>query len=247
MVLWQTVIPSEVAAGGRVERSNSLVRSLRASRRWRYLVGMTIFVIAIFSFSVSAAAPAQRVLLPVPFQTQAPFANWTLPWKEACEEASIILTHAAVNHKNVTPHQMSQEILKMVKYQEKNWGEHRDLTVKETADLAQKVYNFKLEVKDKPSLEDLKQWLRDQRLVIVPTAGRLLKNPHFRRPGPVYHMVVLRGFDEAKKVFIVNDPGTQYGEGYKYSYPTLMNALHDWNGTDEAIEQGAKRVLVTKL
>jgi hypothetical protein len=31
--------------------------------------------------------------LDIPFYAQAPDGNWELPWKEACEEASIILAH----------------------------------------------------------------------------------------------------------------------------------------------------------
>jgi hypothetical protein len=78
--------------------------------------------------------------------------------------------------------------------------------------------------------------------VIVPAAGRLLGNPYFTAPGPIYHMLILRGYT-ASNQFISNDPGTKRGESYVYSVDTIMNAMHDWNNGEE-ITEGAKRVLV---
>lgn len=188
----------------------------------------------------------KRVLLPVPFQSQAPFGNWGMPWKEGCEEASIVLVQTALQQKKLTPHDMSQEILKLVVWQNKEWGTHKDLTAQETMDLAQKNYQLKFEIKEKPTINDLKKILRDRRLVIVPTAGRLLKNPYFKQPGPVYHMVVLRGYDDKKGVFIVNDVGTRRGEAYQYKYSVFMKAIHDWPGSENKMLTGVPRVLVTE-
>jgi hypothetical protein len=55
-------------------------------------------------------------------------------------------------------------------------------------------------------------------------------------------MLVIVGYDS--NGFITNDPGTRKGEGYRYSFATLMAAIHDWNPTD--IRQGTPAYLVFK-
>lgn len=86
----------------------------------------------------------------------------------------------------------------------------------------------------------LKKELAAGHPVIIGAAGKLLHNPHFKNGGPNYHMLVIKGYDDTG--FITNDPGTQYGESYHYSYAVLMNAIHDWTTGD--ITQGAARYLV---
>ena len=43
----------------------------------------------------------------------------------------------------------------------------------------------------------------------------------------------IKGYDE--EGFFTNDPGTLYGKNYYYSYQTIMNSAHDWNGSEEGI------------
>jgi len=74
----------------------------------------------------------------------------------------------------------------------------------------------------------------------VPAAGRELGNPNFTDPGPLYHMLVVRGYTENN--FITNDVGTRKGENYQYKYDVLMNAIHDWNGGD--VNNGQRVVIV---
>ena len=72
------------------------------------------------------------------------------------------------------------------------------------------LYGFKnIATKRIASAFDITKELSEGRIVIVPTAGRLLKNPHFTASGPLYHMLVIKGFDDAKHTFITNDPGTR--------------------------------------
>ena len=86
-------------------------------------------------------------------------------------------------------------------------------------------------------------------MIIIPAAGRLLGNPYFQTPGPIYHMLVIRGYNATE--FITNDPGTKRGDGFKYKYQTLINAIHDWDHqraeggmTDEEMAQGNKVMIV---
>ncbi|MBU1911108.1 hypothetical protein KKG16_01695, partial [Patescibacteria group bacterium] len=80
--------------------------------------------------------------------------------------------------------------------------------------------------------------------IIIPAAGRDLDNPYFSGEGPWYHMLVIKGYD--KKRFITNDPGTRRGEGYKYEYSVLLNAVHDWTGIKEDIRNGDQIMLVIR-
>ncbi len=180
--------------------------------------------------------------LNVPFTSQAPFADWNETFKEACEEASLLMADAFYKNKNLTAEAAAEEILKMVEWQNKNFGGHYDLTVEQTAQVAKEYLGYqKIELLVDPTIEQIKKLLDQKLPVIVPAAGRELNNPYFRNPGPVYHMLLIKGYTENK--FITNDPGTKRGQDYLYDYQTIMEATHDWNG-ENAIGQGAKRVLV---
>ncbi len=74
-------------------------------------------------------------------------------------------------------------------------------------------------------------------------AGRELHNPNFTTPGPLYHMIVIRGFDDDAQEFIVNDIGTRRGEKFHYAYKVIWNALHDFTGDKEKILEGGKRII----
>ena len=75
----------------------------------------------------------------------------------------------------------------------------------------------------------------------MPAAGELLDNPHFKSP-PLYHMLVVRGFDSHQDIFITNDPGTRRGESYAYNRQKLFAAIHDWNNGD--VLNGDKKMIV---
>ena len=102
-----------------------------------------------------------------------------------------------------------------------------DLDVFFTAKLAREYFNWPApKVVYGITLEDIKKELAQGNLVITPMAGRILQNPYYRRPGPIYHMVVVRGYTE--KEIITNDPGTRRGEGFRYLNDNFFNSLHDW-------------------
>ena len=123
------------------------------------------------------------------------------------------------------------------------FGHWRDTGIEETADILRRLYGFSgIRTVAIASAEDIQKELSAGKIVIAPTAGRLLKNPYFTPPGPAYHMIVIKGFDEAKREFIVNDPGTRRGEGLRYSTDVLFNAIHDLHETD--ILHGEKRVII---
>ncbi len=191
------------------------------------------------------------VLLKVPFGSQAPFSNWDELHGEACEEASMIMVDQFLAGKtSITPHTMEQEILDLVEWETKA-GYKIDSTADEVVTILKKYFNISSHTVTDVSLERIKQELANGKPIIIPAAGRLLGNPNFTGEGPIYHMLVLRGYDDAKKEFITNDPGTRKGEQYRYKYSVFLNAIHDWDHgraqggmTNEEIAQGRKVMIV---
>jgi hypothetical protein len=167
------------------------------------------------------------ISLDIPFTAQAPYAVWDNLHNEACEEVALIMAKYWLTGKNLTPQKAEQEIQAAVKWQEEHWGGHYDLPVEKIVELGQQYFNLKkIGVLSNPTIDDIKEGSANGHLIIVPTAGRLLKNPYYRQPGPVYHMLVVTGYDG--KHVITNDPGTRRGENFKYTYQNFFEAIHDW-------------------
>lgn len=182
--------------------------------------------------------------LAVPFTSQAPNADWSLPYQEACEEASLIMVHAYYTHEPAgkLPASVAEEAIQsLVEFQNGIFGDYLDTTAQQTATIAEQFYGYsRAEVIENPTAQDIKAHIAAGRPVIIPAAGQQLGNPNFTPPGPLYHMLVVRGY--TADGFITNDPGTRNGESYFYKTSTLMNAIHDWNGGDVA--NGGKVILV---
>lgn len=184
--------------------------------------------------------------LAVPFTPQAPHGNWSEPYKEACEEASLYMVYEyyrGIGEGLIAADTADAEIKKIVAFEMQLFGAYEDTTAEETGTLAEMMYGYEnVETIDNPTVEQIKTHVVAGHPVIVPVAGRLLGNPYFTAPGPIYHMFVVRGYTADEK-FITNDPGTRRGEAYVYDFDTLMNAMHDWNSGEE-ITDGKKVVLV---
>ncbi len=172
-----------------------------------------------------------KINLLVPFAVQAPQANWEMPYKEACEEASILMVYGFLKNKNsFTPDYIKNQIDELVDYQLQVLGEHKDLNLAETAQLAADYYKLNYRLISQLDADKIKIELSKGNPVIIPTAGRLLANPNFRSPGPLYHMLVVKGYQD--DYFITNDPGTKNGENYLYKTNQLINAIADWTGSE---------------
>lgn len=163
----------------------------------------------------------------VPFTTQSPYAKWDDIHNEACEEAVLIMAKYWLDNKEIDKETAEQEILDSVAWQEQNLGGHYDLQVLDIVDLARRYFNIKkIYYSNVNSLNDIKYQLSKGSLVITPMAGRLLDNPYYKRPGPPYHAVVIKGYND--KEIITNDPGTRRGADFSYSYDNFFNAIHNW-------------------
>ncbi len=187
-----------------------------------------------------------EINLAIPFTSQAPKADWDAPYQEACEEASFYMVHQYYESKPsgiIDVDKANEDLASIVSFEEETLGYGESITAKQTAVLIEDLYKYnRVDVLEDPTIEDLKGHLAEGRPVIVPAAGRELGNPNFQTPGPLYHMLVLRGYT-SRGQFITNDPGTRNGKEYVYDFDTIMDAMHDWNEEDD-ISLGAKRVLV---
>jgi len=184
--------------------------------------------------------------LKVPFVPQAPFGVWDEYHEDACEEASLIMLKNYLDEKKeMTKEEMENEIQKMIKFQIENYGDYKDSDMEEVVRLAHDFYGMNnLKVVYNFDKDDLKKYLARGNPIIVPTAGRLLNNPYFTAPGPLYHNLILIGYDGDK--IITNDPGTKRGANYEYDIDVLYNAIHDFPGNKKEIEKGSKAMIVIK-
>lgn len=202
--------------------------------------------------ATAATLPA-TVTLNVPFTVQAPYGKWDEIHEETCEEASLLMaawyatgkTGGATNgYKNQIPLATAEaELLSMNAWEEENFGSAHDTNAEQTARIAREKLGLKnVTVKTVVTEESIKQELVAGNVIIMPAAGRLLKNPNFKAPGPPYHMYLITGYTATH--FIAHDPGTRKGEDYLYSFATVVNASHDWLGSKDTIMQGPQRMVV---
>jgi hypothetical protein len=165
--------------------------------------------------------------LAVPFSAQSPFGDWSLPYLEACEETSALLVDRFYKNETLSPEIAKEEILKIVEWENKTLGYYEHTTAKETGRILIEYFGYKrVDVKYDISLEDIKTQIIAGRPVIVPLAGRMMNNPYYRQPGPIYHMLVIKGITKDGN-FITNDVGTKRGANYVYDANVLFDAIHD--------------------
>jgi hypothetical protein len=211
------------------------------------IVGLSLIFSTAWMFPGVPYDPSKKVVLNIPFLCQAPYANWDQPWQDACEEAAVIMAIHYVNENKLDKEIGNQAILDLVKFQKQKYGGHYDLTAKLTAKLMKDFYQFSdFNILYEFDVQTIKQELDKGNVVFAPMAGRMLGNRFYRQPGPAYHYLVFKGYDDNSKEFITNDPGTKRGNGYRYKYEIAFNAIHDWNGSKETIKQGPKALIVVK-
>ncbi|MCX6779204.1 MAG: C39 family peptidase [Candidatus Magasanikbacteria bacterium] len=186
-----------------------------------------------------------EINLAVPFVSQAPFRVWDAIHEETCEEASVLMINGFYKSEKYTKQQIEDELLKMNAWELENFGYFADTNAEETAQMMKGVYGLDAVAVYDITIEDIKKELAAGHPVIVPAAGKILPNPYFSNGGPIYHMLVLKGYTKDGK-FISNDPGTNtLGENFTYTFGALYNAIHDWV-KDGDILTGRKAMIVVK-
>lgn len=173
----------------------------------------------------------KSVLHDVPFVVQAPFGEWNdQRQQEACEEASVYMALKWVTGGDADPGEARETILAMSEWQRDTFGYYQDTSAADTLDRLIRTYSGypNAELRNDIGTDDIKDALREGKLVITPLNGRALGNPYFVPPGPLRHMVVVIGYDADTDEFIVHDPGTRRGKNMRYSAARLQSSLGDY-------------------
>lgn len=191
----------------------------------------------------------RSVFFDVPFIPQAPIGNWEDPvYQNACEEASIVMAMRWVEGKSLTTEEAMTEIQALSDYAWENYGHFHDLSAADTARLMRDYYDyFGVTVERDIVAADIRRALAQGKLVIVPVNGRKLPNPFYTSPGPLEHMLVIKGYDLATEEFITNDPGTKRGQDFRYKSDVLEAALRDYpTGFHLPITAASKAMIVVE-
>lgn len=201
--------------------------------------------------SEQAKTAKDSLISDVPFTVQAPFGEWSDPvFQNGCEEASLVMIRHWLSGKPLTPEIAKQEMLALARFEDRWLGHSVDTSAQDTLKLFQDFYGVTAgEVRMDIELVDIQSALAEGALVIVPADGRKLRNPHFRQPGPERHMLIIVGYDALAEQFITNDPGTKYGEGYRYAADVLFDAIGDYPTGDHIPAQTSRTamILIRKL
>lgn len=186
----------------------------------------------------------------VPFTPQAPLGEWSDPrQQDGCEEASALMAMAWVRGESLTLSQAKDKIIKIADYQQTKYGEHRDVSLNDILERIFKDYFSynKVSLKNITGKEGIIEELAKEKVVLVPLNGQKLGNPYFSPPGPLRHMLVIRGYDKTTDEFITNDPGTRRGEGYRYKTAVIMEAITVYpTGYKEPIVDFSKKILAVE-
>lgn len=181
--------------------------------------------------------------LEMQFYPQAPFADWGMPYQEACEEASVLIAMNYVRGEKMSRKAFDQALLKIVDFEMDHFGYFEHTTVKETADIVREYYDYdKVRIIENPTIEQIKREIAAGNAVVPPLAGQLIGNPFYTPPGPPYHMLVIKGYTD--KHFITHDVGTKRGADFVYPFKTIMDSIHDYA---VPITNGEKRILVIEI
>lgn len=174
----------------------------------------------------------ENAYIEVPFVCQAPFqttANWVYH-EESCEEAALLQVKYYIDGVTEVDTQAAHDtILDMIKWQEANFGSHKDLYANDMVDFIQGYYGIEddqIEIIYDAEIIDIKRAISAGSPIIAPITGDILNNPYYPYPG--YHMLTIIGYTPEK--IITNDVGTKRGKDYSYDYDTFMKALKDAGG-----------------
>ncbi len=186
-----------------------------------------------------------EINLAVPFASQAPHANWDLPYQEACEETAALMIHRYWQNQGFDSKEDADDaILDLVYFQTNNYGAYEHSSADETVRFIKDRWGYEgvdLITGEDVTIEKIKQTLSQGFPVLVLAAGRELGNPNYRQPGPLYHALVIKGYKKDGTI-ITNDPGTRNGADYLYNPKVLYDAIHDWNGGD--VPTGQKNMII---
>ncbi|MEK7494233.1 MAG: C39 family peptidase [Patescibacteria group bacterium] len=204
---------------------------------------------AVVSDELFGVPALKQVLLDVPFTVQAPFGGWADARQDyGCEEAAILMAMHWVWDKSLSAAQAEQEIIAISEFEKEQYGDFHDTSAQDTLKVMKAYFKYENAfVKYDIDAQDIKAELASGNVVIVPIDGTKVGNPYYTPPGPPKHKIIIRGYNDATQEFITNDSGTKRGEGYRYKYEILENALVDYpTGINEPIIDARTAMIVVQ-
>lgn len=191
------------------------------------------------------SGPVNKVVLPVPFSSQAPTRNWNLPFLEACEETAILMIDYFYRGQTTMPKQeMVDKIYYLVNWQNQRFGFYDDTSMEDTGIMAQETMGYEPIVDRDVTPEKIKDYINKGMPVVLPVAGRELGNPYFKQPGPPYHVILIVGWENDE--FIVHDMGSGSTKFWRYHQDHLMRINHDLTVDQYDIKNGERGMLILK-
>ncbi|MFA6423785.1 MAG: C39 family peptidase [Candidatus Magasanikbacteria bacterium] len=207
-----------------------------------------LFFSLLFSNNIALAQNESSVILKVPYTSEIPTGSWTKPWNNACEEASIVMVKGYYfGYESTTKKIAAADMMPLFKIEDKIFGSNADTTAAQTAKLINNYTDITAEVKENPTVDEIKNELSAGHPVIAMLNMKNIinKNHRFRAGGSYYHVLVIIGFDDSTKEFVTNDNGNAInGADYRFKYDDIMDNLHDFNQKTRRTD-GPARVLFT--
>lgn len=175
----------------------------------------------------------EKIILAVPYVSEAPEGIWEQPWVNACEEATIMMIDEYYKDKKEVGIAEAKSYLQDLFLKEDIlFGTNRNADSAQIMEIVTGHTSFSGIIKRNPTIEEIKKEIIEGRPVLSLHRGFDLKNPNieFSPTLSSYHTLVVIGYDDEKGVFIAHDPGDEiYGERHWYSYDVFMNSLHDYD------------------
>ena len=196
---------------------------------------------------VEAATLPVRVSISVPFTAQAPFGDWDdQRQQDGCEEASTLMAARWITGESLNPTTALAELMKIFSWEDETFGASNDTNAADTARILTGYFKVpNVTVSRDVTVLSIRTALAAGKVVIVPTDGQALGNPYFSGDGPERHMLIIIGYDDSTKRFIVNDPGTKRGASYQYTYNVLIDAIREYpSGVHQPIVENRKAMIV---
>lgn len=195
------------------------------------LLPLGLFSLLTFFPSLTMAVVRDTKNLSVPFTLQAPQSKWVQPWADGCEEATIVMLNHYYQGDAASKIPVTTAMAEMNQWfslENKLFKQNKDTNADQTMRLINEFTPWEAYKVFRPTLAAIKAEIDNKRPVIALVHGKALKNPNFRNGGPDYHMLVIRGYDDQRNEFIVNDPGFGKGLDFRYQYGKLLASLHDF-------------------
>jgi hypothetical protein len=207
-------------------------------------LGIVVLILVLVFINKKTSTPIPTsLILHVPFSAQAPTDNWSR--NEDCEETSITMANAFLTGttEDKVPAAAAQEAINnLKKWEGSNLGYNANTGADATTKMAEGAFGLKINQIPNFTEADLKKELSAHHPILLPINAKILGSPQYFDNGPTYHMIVLRGYKG--DTFIVNDPGTNNGDGNEYSFKILLKASADWNNAAQKIDTTRKIALI---